>query len=143
MKNPLWSWLSATWMVGLLFGRAMSGQKKSVHTCMKVKSQRMAAAGRAAGAATCQKMRIWEHPSMRAASTSSSGTASTRYCRMKKTPKAVTSHGMITDVMLPVQPNSDIRMNMGTTPSWVGTAMVAITKTSSGPRPRKRSLAKA
>src|SRR5688500_8000450 len=62
---------------------------------------------------------------------------------MKKTPKAVTSHGMITDVMLPVQPNSDIRMNMGTTPTWMRTAMVAITKTRRRPRPRKRSLAKA
>jgi len=33
-------------------------------------------------------------------------------------------------------------MNSGTTPSWVGIAIVAMTKTSSGPRPRKRSLAK-
>ena len=32
-------------------------------------------------------------------------------------------------------------MNSGTTPSWVGTAMVAMTNTSRARRPRKRSLA--
>ncbi len=34
-------------------------------------------------------------------------------------------------------------MNSGMMPSWVGTARVAITKTSRPSRPRKRSLAKA
>lgn len=36
-----------------------------------------------------------------------------------------------------------MRMNSGTTLSWVGTAIVATTNTRSGPRPRNRSLAKA
>ena len=45
--------------------------------------------------------------------------------------------------MLPVQPRSENRMYSGTTPSWVGTAMVATTKTSSHLEPRKRSFANA
>ena len=36
-----------------------------------------------------------------------------------------------------------MRMNSGTTPSWVGTAMVATTNTSRARRPRNRSLANA
>ena len=62
---------------------------------------------------------------------------------MKNTPNAVTSDGTITAQMLPVQPSLDIRMNSGTTPSWVGTAIVATTNTISAVRPRNRSLAKA
>ena len=62
---------------------------------------------------------------------------------MKKTPNAVQSPGMITAAMLPVQPSLAITMKSGMTPSWVGTAMVATTKTISGVLPRKRSLANA
>lgn len=50
--------------------------------------------------------------------------------------------GTITAISFPDQPISDMTMNSGTMPSWVGIAMVAMTKTSSGPRPRKRSFAK-
>ena len=121
----------------------MNGQKKSVQVAMKVNSHRIAAAGRAAGATTCHTTRICEHPSIRAASISSSGTASTRYWRMKNTPNAVTSVGTMIDHVVPVQPSFDIRMNSGTMPSCVGTAMVATTPASSADRPRKRSLAKA
>ncbi len=121
----------------------MSGQKKSVHTMVNVNSHSTAMAGRAAGSAAVRKVRNWLHPSTRAASTSSSGTASTRYCRMKNTPKAVTIDGMMAAQTLPVQPSFAITMNSGTTPSWVGTAIVTTTKTSSGVLPRKRSLAKA
>ncbi len=110
---------------------------------MNVNSQRIAAAGRAAGHRDVQKTRSCEQPSTRAASMSSSGIASTRYWRMKKTPNAVTSQGMITAQTLPVQPSLAIRMNSGTTPSWVGTAIVAMTKTSRALLPRKRSLANA
>ena len=62
---------------------------------------------------------------------------------MKKTPNAVTSEGTITDQVVPVHPSLDIRMNSGTTPSWVGTAIVATTNASSALLPRKRSLANA
>ena len=72
---------------------------------MNVNSHRIAAAGRAAGTATVQKMRNIEQPSIRAASISSSGTASRRYWRMKNTPNAVTSQGRITAQMLPTQPS--------------------------------------
>ena len=43
----------------------------------------------------------------------------------------------------PVQPRSLNRMYSGTTPSCMGTAIVAITKTSSQLDPRKRSFANA
>ena len=51
---------------------------------------------------------------------------------MKKTPKAVTIHGTIAAQTLPVQPSSANTMKSGTTPSWVGTAIVTTTKTSRG-----------
>ena len=44
---------------------------------------------------------------------------------------------------LPIQPSLLMTMKSGTIPSCVGTAIVAMTKTSSPLRPRKRSLAKA
>lgn len=120
----------------------MKGQKKAVQDPTKVNSASIAAAGRAAGIATCQNVRIIEHPSMRAASMSLYGSASSRYCVIQKTPKAVTMPGTITATSFPVHPSSDITMKSGTMPSWVGTARVAMMKTSSGPRPRKRSLEK-
>ena len=49
----------------------------------------------------------------------------------------------MTDQRVPVQPSLGIRMNSGTTPSWVGTAIVTTTKTISAVLPRKRSLANA
>jgi len=65
------------------------------------------------------------------------------YCVIQNTPKAVTSPGTITAPRVPVQPKADIAMKSGTTLSWVGTAMVPITKTRSPFLPRKRSFAKA
>ena len=62
---------------------------------------------------------------------------------MKNTPNAVTIHGTIAAHTLPVQPSLAITMNSGTTPSWVGTASVTTTNTSSAVLPRKRSLANA
>lgn len=100
-------------------------------------------AGRAAGKPTVRKVRNWFAPSIRAASISSSGITSTRYCRMKNTPKAVTSVGTMTAPIDPVQPSSRISMNSGMMPSCVGIAMVAITKIMSPSRPLKRSFAKA
>ncbi len=67
----------------------------------------------------------------------------TRYCVIQNTPNAVTSAGMMTAPIVPVQPNFDIAMYSGTTPSCTGTAIVAITATSSGPDPLKRSFANA
>jgi hypothetical protein len=120
----------------------MNGQKKFVHEATNVNSASMAAAGLAAGNATCQNVRIMEHPSTRAASISSKGSVSSKYWVIQKTPNAVTIPGTMTAMSLPVQPSSDIRMNSGTTPSWVGTAIVAMTNTSRARRPRNRSLAK-
>ncbi len=121
----------------------MKGQKKFVHVAMKVNSPSIAAPGRAAGSATDQKVRRLEAPSTRAASMSSSGRASWRYCVIQKTPKALTALGTMTAQRLPIQPSWLMTMKSGTIPSWVGTAIVAMTKTSSPLRPRKRSLAKA
>ena len=62
---------------------------------------------------------------------------------MKKTPNAVTSQGRMTAQMLPTQPSLAITTNIGTTPSWVGTAMVATMNAIRATLPRNRSLAKA
>src|SRR3954464_8982089 len=121
----------------------MNGQKKLVHVAMKVNRPSIAAPGRAAGRATDQKVRRVEAPSTREASMSSSGSASWRYCVIQKTPNALTALGRMTAHRLPIQPSLLITMKSGTIPSWVGTAIVAMTKTSRPFRPRNRSLAKA
>lgn len=59
-------------------------------------SPSMAAAGRAAGRQTCQKVLIIDQPSTRAASISSSGSGSRRYWVIQNTPKALTRLGKIT-----------------------------------------------
>src|SRR5690554_4962006 len=100
----------------------MKGQKKLVQVAMKVKSASMAAAGRAAGSPMYQKVWNIEAPSMRPASTSSSGSAWLRYWVIQNTPNADTSAGTITAPSDPAQPSFDMTMNSGTTPSWVGTA---------------------
>src|SRR5947207_2058778 len=102
-----------------------------------------AAAGRAAGSTTCQNSRRVEHPSIRAASISSPGSASDRYCVMKNTPNALTSAGTMTALRLSVQPILAISMYSGMIPSWVGTIIVITTATSSPLRPRNFSLANA
>ena len=87
---------SATGRVGLAGSSTMNGQKKLVQVATKVNRTSIAAAGRAAGTPTCQKVRIIEAPSMRAASISSSGTACWRYWVIQNTPNAVTTPGMMT-----------------------------------------------
>ena len=87
-------------------------------------------------------MRSVDAPSTRAASISSSGSASRRYWVIQNTPKALTSAGRMTAQRPPIQP-SLATMKSGTTPSCVGTHIVAMTKMSSASRPRNRSLAKA
>lgn len=100
-------------------------------------------AGRATGSTTLRTMRKLLAPSILAASISSYGRASVRYCRMKNTPNALTRVGKITDSRLPLQPRSDIIMNSGTTLSCGGMVSVAMTPVIRAPRPRKRILAKA
>src|SRR5690606_40952065 len=51
--------------------------------------------------------------------------------------------GTMTACSVPVHFHSAISMNIGTMPSWVGIAMVAITVSSRPVRPRKRSFANA
>src|SRR5690606_39339544 len=123
--------------------RTMNGQKKFVQVATKVNSPSIAAAGRAAGSATCQNVRIIDAPSTRAASISSSGSVPRRYWVIQKTPNAVTMAGTITAVSSPVQPSRALTMNSGTTPSWQGTAIVSTTNTISGPSTWKRSTAHA
>ncbi len=120
-----------------------NGQKKSFQACTKVIMNRTAMAGRAMGSTMLQKMRSECAPSTRPASTSSSGSASDRYCRMKNTPTALTSVGKMTAGSCWDQPSSDIIMNSGTTPSCGGTIMVPITSIIRTLRPLNRSLAKA
>ncbi|BCB81930.1 hypothetical protein Pflav_083400 [Phytohabitans flavus] len=133
-----------SWTVG--FSGSFStayGHRKSFHVVMNVSRPSTAAAGRRAGATTLRKMRKVPHPSIRAASISSSDTAWLAYCRIMKTPKPVTSAGTITACSRSFQPRSVISMYSGITPSCVGTIMVAMITSSSALEPRKRSLAKA
>ena len=106
---------SATGSVGLVWFSTMNGQKKLVQDMMKVKSPSIAAAGRAAGNAMRQKVWNMLAPSIRPASTSSSGSAWAMYWVIQNTPKAVTRPGTITAPSVPVQPNADIAMKSGTT----------------------------
>ncbi len=123
--------------------RTTNGQKKSFHACTNVIMNSTAIAGRAIGRTMLQKIRSECAPSTRPASTSSSGSASERYWRMKNTPTALTSVGKMTAGNCCDQPSSDIIMNSGTTPSCGGTIIVPITSMSRALRPRNRSLAKA
>ena len=50
---------------------------------------------------------------------------------------------MITAQMLPTHPSLAITTNIGTTPSWVGTAIVAMMNAISPLLPRNRSFANA
>lgn len=135
---------SATWRVGLPSGvRAMKGQKKSFHAWTKTSMPSTAMVSLATGKTTCQMMRRLWAPSIRAASTSSIGSASSRNWRMKKTPKAATSEGSTTDWSWSNQPRSVMIRYSGMTLSCGGIVMVATTRESIMPRPRKGSLAKA
>src|SRR5207248_7389797 len=96
------------------------------------------------GSTMFQYTRSVLHPSTRAASINSVGSAETRYWRMKKTPKALAAAGRMSAWRWSAQPNHwAIMMYSGMMPNWVGTIIVAITVPSRAPRPRKRSLAKA
>ena len=64
------------------------GQKKLFHEPMNVNSASVAAAGRAAGRPIDQNVRNSDAPSTRAASMSSYGSASLRYCVIQNTPNA-------------------------------------------------------
>src|SRR4051812_39031755 len=88
-----------------------------------------------------QNVRNIDAPSTRAASISSYGRADSRYWVIQNTPNAVTRPGTMTAWSWPIHPSCFMTRNSGTTPSWVGTAVVAMTNTRSGPRPLKRSFA--
>ena len=62
---------------------------------------------------------------------------------MKNTPNAVTRVGTMTAPSSPVQPSWRMTMKSGMMPSWVGMAMVAMTKIISLSRPLNRSFANA
>jgi hypothetical protein len=102
--------LEATCTVGFCEFNTISGQKKSFQACRNVSMPSTAIAGRTAGSTTERKTLVVEAPSMYAASMSSSGTALEMYCRMKKTPKAVTSVGRITEERCPARPHFAISM---------------------------------
>jgi hypothetical protein len=82
-------------------------------------------------------------PSTLAASISSVGSAWSRYCRMKNTPKALTSVGRMTACNWSVHSSLATIMYSGTTLSCGGTIIVPMTRSSSRFLNRNRSLAKA
>ncbi len=68
---------------------------KSFQALRKVKAARVTRMGRMTGSATSRKMANSPAPSMRAASSSSSGTPSA-YCRTRKMPNTLARYGTIT-----------------------------------------------
>ena len=104
--NPVDNPWKATWIVGFCELSEMIGQKKSFHVARNVSIPSTAIAGRTAGTTTWRKVRNVPAPSTYAASSSSSGTPATTYWRMKKTPKAVTIVGRITDWRWPARPSA-------------------------------------
>ena len=69
----------------------VSGRKKLFHVATIDSSSTVTIAGRSSGRATCRKVRSSPAPSTRAASSSSSGTASAAYTRMRYTPNGLSS----------------------------------------------------
>ena len=63
LKYDAWSSWMATGSVGFCGPRTMNGQKKFVHEATNVNRPSMTAAGRAAGRAMCQNVRIIDAPS--------------------------------------------------------------------------------
>jgi hypothetical protein len=70
----------------------MSGHMKSFHDARKVSAASVARIGRITGSTMSTRMRSSLAPSMRAASSSSSGT-DCAYWRTRKMPKTLASHG--------------------------------------------------
>ena len=96
---------------------------------------------RARGTAICQYSRTSEAPSMRAASSSSVGTASIVW-RIKKTPKALNAAGTMTACRWSSQPKECMSRNNGTSVICAGTINVASTIRNSGRLKRNSNLAK-
>src|SRR6056297_1332595 len=130
------------WLSGL-FPSTTNGHRKSFQANRNVYSPSTAAPGATEGHTTWRTMPKIEQPSIRAASSSSSGTEPATTWRIQNTPKAVTSDGTITARSSPTQPKLPIRMNSGISPSCCGTSMVPSTKVNSPARPRKRIFANA
>src|SRR5260221_14661293 len=113
----------ATWTVGLEEVRATIGQKKSFQEAMKVSIPSTAIAGRAIGRTIDRKIRSDDAPSTRPASTSSSGSALTRYRRMKNTPNALTRLGKVKAFRGLPQFSFTISRKSGMVPTWEGTLL--------------------
>ena len=107
----------------------MNGQKKSVQAAMKVNRPSIAAAGRAAGTPTVQKVRIMVGAVDARGLDQLVGDHVDEVLRHQEHAERGDQVGHDDRADLPVQPSWRIRMYSGTTPSWVGTASVATTKT--------------
>ena len=121
----------------------MTGQKKSFQAVMNVSIPSTAMPGRAIGSTMLHTVRSDVAPSTRAASISSSGSDCIRYCRMKNTPKAVTSDGRITDGSVPASPRSAMIEYSGTTDRLGGIIIVPIVIAEQDVAAAERILAKA
>ena len=76
--------------------RKIKGKKKLFQVPVKTTMARVVRAGPIKGSMICARMRAGPAPSMRAASSSSSGMVS-RYWRSRKTPKMLVSEGRMRD----------------------------------------------
>ena len=120
----------------------MSGQTNSFHRHMNVKMTRTATSGLDSGSTMLRKVRTWLAPSMRAASSSSSGMPR-KNCRAMNSPKASASRGSTTPHVLLSRSRSMTSWNCGIMITCTGTMSVLRMSRNSRSRPGKRSLAKA
>ncbi len=115
---------------------------KSFHAAMKVKMVNVTSTGLSIGSTIWKKMRSSPAPSMRAASSSSSG-IERAYCRTRKMPNTVASAGTTTPPKLLTRCSCFISRNSGSIATCAGITSAASSTWKIRSLPTKRSLAKA
>ena len=111
---------SVTGLSSVLLVTIMSGRRKLFQVATKMNRKIVTIAGARSRSTMVKKMRNSPAPSIRAASSSSSGTDVAAYMRPRKTPNGLTQLGMIIDQMVSVKPRECITMYRGIVSSAIG-----------------------
>jgi hypothetical protein len=120
----------------------MSGQRKSFHALRKLNTARVTRIGVSAGSTIVAKVRSSLAPSIRAASSSSSGMESA-YWRTRNMPNTLASDGTRTPAYVLTSPRYFSNRNSGIMPTCPGMISAPSRPLNTRSRPRKGSLAKA
>ena len=119
---------------------AITGQIRSFHDPTRVKTASVISDGRASGSTMRQKICNREAPSKSPASSSSRGTER-KNCLIRKTPKAVASHGMTSAARELSRCRRENITYVGIINSWIGIMIVPRMARKLMSRPRNRSRA--